>query len=453
MKRPRIMISGERSGVGKSTITIGIIAALKGRGLGVQPFKSGPDFLDPMHHNEVSDRTSRNLDTWMFPDWVPVSFQKASKGADVNIVEGVMGLFDGLDGKSEEGSSAHLAKQLGCPVIVVLDASSSSRSVGAVAKGFKTFDPATDVRGVIFNNISGQKHLEMVEDSIKGLGLVSLGGMPKNKGIELESRHLGLIPAKEQDNRGRYDEIKGMVEDDLDLDQMLQIAAEAPDWTDVEEPAIEKMGDFRLGVAKDDAFNFYYEDNFDIMRSLGAEIVEFSPMKDALPDADGYYFGGGFPELHLDALASNMEMKGSLKDAVKRDIPSYAECGGLMYFCRSVRGKDGKGREMAGVFDAEVVMTTNLEAIGYVEAECVTDCVLSPAGGTTRGHVFHYSKVSSHNERVFAYDLSKSKGIDGPKDGFVRGNALASYMHLHFGSNLDFAKNFASSCLGRSRGH
>jgi cobyrinic acid a,c-diamide synthase len=447
VKKPRIMISGERSGVGKSTVTVGILSALRKRGLDVQPFKAGPDFLDPMHHNEVCDRISRNLDTWMFPEWIPISFQRASSHANISVIEGVMGLYDGLNGRSEEGSSAHLAKKLQCPVILVLDAASSSRSVGAVAKGFKTFDPKTDVRGVIFNNVSGQRHLEMIEESIEGLDLVSLGGLPRKKEIELESRHLGLVPAKEQDNKGRYDEIRDMIEENLDVDQMIHIAKDAPDWTEVEEPPIEKMGDFRLGVAKDDAFNFYYEDNFDIMRSLGAKMVEFSPINGDLPDADGYYFGGGYPELHLDELASNTAMKESLLKSIERGAPSYAECGGLMYFCRDVGGQDGVIRKMADVFDAKAEMTSKLEAIGYVDARCVNDCILSPAGGTIRGHVFHYSKIVSHNERTFAYDLSKNKGIDGPKDGFVRENVLASYMHLHFGNNLGFAKGFARSCL------
>ncbi|MBI0583567.1 MAG: cobyrinate a,c-diamide synthase [Methanomassiliicoccus sp.] len=452
MERPRIMIAGERSGTGKSTITLGIIAALKARGLDVQPFKSGPDFLDPMHHDEVADRRSRNLDTWMFPDWVPVSFQQASAGADVSIIEGVMGLYDGADGRSEEGSSAHLAKKLRCPVVLVIDATACSRSVGAVAKGFKTFDPEANVRGVIFNRISGQRHLDMVEAAVEGQGLISLGGIPRNENIGLESRHLGLVPAKELDNKERYDVMKEMIEDNLDLDLMLQTASESPAWAEAERHQIDSMGNFKLALARDNAFNFYYEDNLDIMRSLGANIVEFSPIDGDLPDADGYYFGGGYPELHLDDLASNTSVKESLSMRIKEDVPVYAECGGLMYLCRTVRGQDGDMKEMTGAFDAEVEMTPRLQALGYVEARCVRDCLLSPAGGTIRGHVFHYSRVVSHKERHFSYELSRSKGIDGPMDGMVKGNTLASYLHLHFGSNLEFAREFARSCLGKEAG-
>jgi cobyrinic acid a,c-diamide synthase len=443
------MIAGERSGTGKSTIALGIIAALKARGLEVQPFKTGPDFLDPMHHNEVGERISRNLDTWMLPDWVPTSFQRASTGADVSVIEGVMGLYDGVDGRSEEGSSAHLAKRLRCPVILVLDAASTAQSVGAIAKGFKTFDPGVDVRGVIFNRISGKRHLDMLEASIEGLDLVSLGGVPRSGAVELESRHLGLVPAGERDNRSRYERMRETIEEHLDLDLLLRLASEAPGWQEVREPLMEKLGDFRLGVARDAAFNFYYEDNFDILRALGARIVDFSPLEDGLPDADGYYFGGGYPELYLDQLEANELMRESLLRQVDADAPVYAECGGLMYLCRKVRGLDGRVRAMTGVFDAQADMTSKLQALGYVDARCLGDCVLSPAGGSVRGHVFHYSKIVNHGEVQFAYQLSKDKGIDGNLDGKTHKNALASYLHLHFGSNLEFARGFARSCIAR----
>jgi len=421
--------------------------ALKARGLAVQPFKSGPDFLDPMHHTKAAGRASRNLDTWMFPDWVSVSFQAASEGADVSVVEGAMGLYDGLDGRNEVGSSAHLAKALGCPVILVLDAASAARSVAAVAKGFSSFDPAVDLRGVIFNRVAGPRHLQMLEEAIEGSGLVSLGGIPKNKGIGLESRHLGLVPAGEMDNVQRYEVIRETVEDNLDLDLLVSIATESPDWETTEGPPIERIGDFKLGVARDAAFNFYYEDNLDILRSLGADIVEFSPLAGDLPDADGYYIGGGYPELHLDALESNAPMRESLLRRAKEGTPVYAECGGLMYLCRSVRGLGGEVRKMVGVFDAEVEMTSKLQALGYVEARFTKDCLLSTAGGRTRGHVFHYSRIISHRQDM-CYELSRPKGADGSMDGMIRKAAMASYMHLHFGSDLDLARNMSRTCLG-----
>jgi len=448
MKLPRFMIAGERSGVGKSTISIGIMAALKARGLEVQPFKSGPDFLDPMHHSKVCGRPSRNLDTWMLRDWNPVTFQRNASTADVSVVEGVMGLYDGLDGRSEEGSSAHLSKLLGCPVVLVVDASSSARSIGAVVKGFATFDPQVDIRGVIFNRVAGERHLSMLEDAIAGTGLISIGGMPKERGIELDSRHLGLIPAQESNNDGRYDLIRELVEEHLDIDAMIEMARGAGEWEVAEFPRLERMGAFQLAVASDDAFNFYYEDNLDILRDLGADIRTFSPVRDPLPDADGYYFGGGYPELHLDALEGNEEARRDLLSRIGQGAPVYAECGGMMYLCDKVQGSDGRSRSMVGVFKAEVRMTERCQAVGYAEVQCRRDCLLAKAGHRFRGHVFHYSKVERSEETDFAYRLDRNKGMEGPLDGFVRGNTLASYTHVHLGSDIQLARNWAESCLG-----
>lgn len=448
MRSPRFMLAGERSGVGKSTISIGLMAALRARGLEVQPFKSGPDFLDPMHHRQVCGRPSRNLDTWMLPEWTPVSFQRAASGADVSVVEGVMGLFDGIDGRSELGSSAHLSKVLACPVVLVLDASSSARSLGAVARGFSVFDEEVDLRGVIFNRVAGRRHLEMLEDAIAGTGLISLGGLPKDKGIGLESRHLGLVPATESDGRERYERIRELVEEHIDVDAVLEIAKDAEDWPVSDAPRLERLGGFDLAVAQDAAFNFYYQDNLDIMSELGARIVEFSPISDDLPDADGYYLGGGFPELHLDALEGNDDTRKALLEAIGKKVPVYAECGGMMYLCRKVRGLDGGIRRMVGAFETDVEMTRKCQAIGYAHAECLRDSILAKAGDRFRGHVFHYSRVHRNDEAGHAYLLDRDKGMDGHLDGFVRDRALASYLHVHLGSDLRLAFNWACACLG-----
>jgi cobyrinic acid a,c-diamide synthase len=451
MRLPRLMLAGERSGVGKSTISIGIMAALKGRGLTVQPFKSGPDFLDPMHHTQVCGRASRNLDTWMLRDWTPVSFQRAASDADVSVVEGVMGLYDGLDGRSEEGSSAHLSKVLGCPVVLVVDASSSARSVGAVVKGFATFDPRVDVRGVIFNRVASERHLLMLEDAISGTGIASLGGLPKDGGVGLESRHLGLVPALESDNGGRYALLRELMETHLDVDAIVDIAGDTGEWNPVEEPMMERMGRFDLAVAFDDAFNFYYEDNLDIMKDLGAEITTFSPMKDPLPDADGYYFGGGYPELHLDALEGNREAMEDLLSIIDQGRPVYAECGGMMYLCRKVRGTDGRSHAMVGAFKADTMMTERCQAIGYTDVLCIKDSLLAKRGQRFRGHVFHYSKVDGCEESDFAYSLDRKKGAEGPLDGFVRDHTLASYTHVHLGNDIHLGINWARACLGQHR--
>ncbi|HSV41947.1 MAG TPA: cobyrinate a,c-diamide synthase, partial [Methanomassiliicoccales archaeon] len=250
--RPRIMIAGERSGVGKSTIAIGIISALRARGLDVQPFKTGPDFLDPMHHDAVSLRRSRNLDTWMFPDFVQETFLRNSTGADISVLEGVMGLYDGYDGLSEEGSSAHLAKTLKCPIVLVLNAAASARSLGAVALGFQRYDPDANIVGVIFNNVGGKRHLDMLTASLRGVECI--GGLPNIEEVGLKSRHLGLVPAAEDDNTSRYETIRKMMEEHLDMDRLVQLAYAAPD---LEVQPAEVLPPFqarcRIGVAMDAA--------------------------------------------------------------------------------------------------------------------------------------------------------------------------------------------------------
>ncbi len=446
---PRVVIAGERSGTGKSTITIGLLMALKRKGVKVQPFKVGPDFLDPMHHTMVAGRPSRNLDTWMFPSYVPQALSNGMEGADLALVEGVMGLYDGFDGRSEEGSTAHLAKVLEAPVILVLDAKASARSLGAVAMGFRDYDKNVRLAGVIFNNVAGERHLGMLQDSLRG-EIPCLGGVPRTGDMGLESRHLGLVPAGEVQDRERYEIIRRTAEENVDLDALVSLARGAPPL-DLPVPLRTDVPvRTRLGVAMDEAFNFYYQDNLDILRSLGAEIVHFSPLKDDLPKVDGLYFGGGYPELFAEELEGNLRMREAVRSAAEEGTPLYAECGGLMYACSSMRDLDGNTWNMTGIFEAQVQMTKRLEALGYVEARVVRDNILGKVGERIRGHVFHYSKVTGTKETEMAYDLDRVKGIVGSRDGFLRKNVLASYAHLHFGSNQRFAANLLNACSDRS---
>jgi cobyrinic acid a,c-diamide synthase len=447
---PRVVIAGERSGVGKSTITVGILLALKARGLAAQPFKVGPDFLDPMHHSILMDRKSRNLDTWMFPGAVKELFVRNSQGADIAVIEGVMGMYDGFDGVSEEGSTAHLAKTLDAPVILVLNAKASARSLGAVALGFREYDKKVNIAGVIFNNVGGERHLEMLESSLRGVE--SLGGLLTVEKASLSSRHLGLVPAEEDFSLQRYEEIRTMVEERIDIDRLIQIARTAgPVEAQASDLFPERKEVATIGVAKDSAFNFYYEDNLDILRSHGARIEFFSPMSGKVPDVDGLYFGGGYPEVFAEGLAASTEVREKVRKLSEDGMSVYAECGGMMYACKTLRTLDGKDHPMTGIFDARVEMTARLQALGYVEAKVINDCVLSPRGSSARGHVFHYSHVAETTETEFAYDLNKQKGISKNLDGFVRGNSLASYTHLHFGSCPGFADNFVRSCAGYRR--
>ena len=446
---PRIVMAGERSGVGKSTITVGILLALKARGLTAQPFKVGPDFLDPMHHSILMERKSRNLDTWMFPGAVKELFIRNSQGAEIAVIEGVMGMYDGFDGVSEEGSTAHLAKTLNAPVILVLNAEASARSLGAVALGFQEYDRDVNIAGVIFNNVAGERHLRMLESSLRGVE--SLGGLPTVDKASLSSRHLGLVPAEEDFDPVRYDEIRKMVEERIDIDRLVEIAKTAGSVeAQVSDLFPGKKEIATIGVAKDSAFNFYYEDNLDILRSHGARIKFFSPMSGEVPDVDGLYFGGGYPELFAQGLAASVNVREKVRRLSEDGMAIYAECGGMMYACKSLRTLDGKDHPMTGMFDARVEMTGKLQALGYVEAKVIRDCVLSSKGRMARGHVFHYSHVAETSETEFAYDLDKQKGISKNLDGFVRGNSLASYTHLHFGSCPEFADNFVRSCAGYS---
>ena len=438
--------------MGKSTISVGIMLALKERGFDPQPFKSGPDFLDPMHHSILLDRRSRNLDTWMFPDAVPELFARASDGAGISVIEGAMGLYDGFDGRSEEGSTAHLSKVLKAPVVLVIDASASARSTGAVALGFSKYDEDVDIRAVIFNNVGGPRHLGMLRDSLRGIEC--LGGIPRDAAIRLESRHLGLVPAQENLDPARYEGIRKLIEEHVDIARLVEIASSAPEL-DIAVPAAKAVPTTaRIGVAKDEAFNFYYEDNFQYLRDAGAELVFFSPLRDRIPNVDGLYFGGGYPELFSEQLAANQDVRAEIKRLSEQGMPIYAECGGLMYMCAGLTGLDGKRHEMTGVFDAEVRMTSRLQELGYVDVTAVRDNILSKAGSSTRGHVFHYSEVIDRGNVTFAYELNKAKGIEGEADGFVKNSTLASYAHLHFGSCPDWAHNFVTACHEYSRsGH
>lgn len=446
MHIPRFVIAGERSGVGKSTITVGILLALRARGLEPQAFKAGPDFLDPMHHTAVLGKPSHNLDTWMFRDQVVPSFVRGSKGSKISVIEGVMGLYDGLDGRSEEGSTSHLAKVLKAPIVLVIDASSSSRSAGAVALGFKDYDPEVNIAGVIFNNVAGPSHLEMLRDSLRGMEC--LGGVPSEAAVELKSRHLGLVPAGEDLDMARYARIQRLIEENVDLDRIITLASSAPEIGPKRElsAARRKRPRVRIGLAWDEAFNFYYEGNLDHLRLLGAEVVRFSPMRDHLPEVDGLYFGGGYPELFARQLESNSELREQIRLASADGMPIYAECGGMMYACDAVRDMNGRRMRMTGIFDADVEMTDRLQAIGYIEMEARTDNVMSLKGWSTRGHEFHYSRVCCTGHEEFAYEMKRGKGMMDGKDGLLAHNTLASYAHLHFASCPDFARRFVASC-------
>ena len=419
-------IAGTHSGVGKTTLTIGLISAFRRRGYDVQPFKAGPDFIDTSLHTLAAGKPSRNLDTFMMPRSAVVqSFGKNM--SEVNIVEGVMGLFDGASAAAGgQGSTSHLAKLLNIPVVLVVDANALAGSVSALVHGYKTFDPSLRFAGVILNRVGGERHRELLEEALRGVTTV-FGAIPKDESLRIPERHLGLFMAHEVDHTVLNSYSK-LVEDNIDMDSLLE-ATEVEISDAVAEPEPESqlkaVDGVRIGVAMDEAFCFYYPENLDVLRDFGAEVVPFSPLRDDLPDVDGLYIGGGYPELYAEQLEENGSLREALVDAVQHGSPLYAECGGLLYCLEQL-----EGREMLGLFRGSAKLTNRLHAVGYVEAVSVVDNLLFTRGARFRGHEFHYSTVNGVTAE-FAYELLKGVGIDNKRDGIHRGNVLASYTHLH----------------------
>jgi len=431
------------------------MAALRKRGLAVQPFKCGPDFIDGGHHGRVCGRVSRNLDGWMFSAEANGKiFRRGAADADVCVVEGMMGLFDGMDGKSEAGSTAEIAKWLGLPVILVVDASSMARSAAALVHGFESFDPAVKVAGVIFNKVAGAAHYQFLKEALAtNTRAVPLGYLPSDTRIQIPERYLGLFTAGEDLlPESAFSVLGELAEDGIDVDKLLECAAPVADAaedfpTENSRPGGGLAGSIRLGVARDKAFCFYYEDNLEALREAGAEIVEFSPLADAsLPaDLDGLYFGGGYPELFAKELAENRGMLASVKSAAEAGLPIYAECGGLMYLAREMVTKEGATFAMAGVLPLRVQMTDRLVNFGYTEVSFTADCLLGREGGKARGHSFHCSRIVDCGPMEYVYRTRNSMTGGEEREGMVVKNVLASYMHLHFLSSPGMASAFVEN--------
>jgi cobyrinic acid a,c-diamide synthase len=456
------VVTGPASGVGKTTVTLSLMAALRKRGLTVQPFKCGPDFIDGGHHARACGRASRNLDGWMFSaDANRRVFYANAADADVSVVEGVMGMFDGVNGKSETGSTAEIAKWHGLPVILVVEASAMARSAAALVHGFDSFDPAVKVAGVIFNRVNGGGHYQMLKDALtRSTGARPLGYLPRDERVHIPERYLGLVTAGEGLLPDSALLLLGeLAENNIDLDGLLECAAPIPTTPkdDLTEDAPRALANsVRLGIARDKAFCFYYEDNLDALRGAGAEIAEFSPLEDsALPTAlDALYFGGGYPELFAKQLAENGQMLAAIKQAAEEGLPIYGECGGLMYLAKEIVTKEGSPFPMAGVLPITVQMTDRLVNFGYTEVSFTSDCLLGPAGTKARGHSFHCSRIIDAGpiERVYRARNSMTGGEDA--EGLSVKNVLASYIHLHFLSSPGMADVFVKNveCVaGRTR--
>jgi cobyrinic acid a,c-diamide synthase len=445
-----LVIAGTQSGVGKTTITLGLLAALRRRGLVVQPFKVGPDFIDPGHHTRAAGRVSPNLDGWMLSrEANEALFRRQVRGADVAVVEGVMGLFDGYDGLSEAGSTAQMAKWLGLSVLLVVDARAMARSAAALVHGFASFDPELTVAGVIFNRIGSPTHLEYLQQALASLkGVRCLGGLPRNQELAIPERHLGLTTTEDHPLGEVYlQRLADWVETYLDVDGLL---AALPPLALSEERALEAASPtVRLGVARDRAFCFYYAENLELLAASGAELVPFSPLNDReLPgDLHGIYLGGGYPELYAASLSANTGMRQAIQAGATAGMPIYGECGGLMYLAKEIRDLEGQAHPMAGVFPFTVRMLPRLKALGYREVTLIAGGLLGPPGTTMRGHEFHYSEMIGEPDGVpRLYRLTPRKGGATVAEGYCERNVLASYVHLHFGSNPEVARNLVASC-------
>ena len=449
MMAPRLVIAGTQSGVGKTTVTLAILAALKARGRQVQPFKVGPDFIDPSHHAAATGRASRNLDSWMLGETVNRDiFTRAAADADLSIIEGMMGLFDGSSPVSEIGSTAELAKQLDAPVLLVVDGSAMARSAAAMVSGYATFDPALRVAGVLFNRVSSEGHYKLLKDAVEQeTDVVAVGYLRPDPAVTISDRHLGLVTAMEQGTGELYGRLAKAAAETVDLDRVEALARSCRELPMASHSITGSNGRrVRIGVAQDQAFCFYYPDNLDLLEGEGAELVKFSPMNDqALPDVDMLYLGGGYPELHGERLASNVTMRTSIRQFSERGGPIYAECGGMMYLTQKIRDFQGKSHEMVGLFAAEAVMSKVRMTLGYRELQVSQPCLLGEVGITARGHEFHYSLVEPTGQLHYACTLMDAQGKSKGPDGLIVGNTVGLYSHLHFASQPKIAASLIAS--------
>jgi len=454
-----VLITGDRSGSGKTSITLALAALLKKRGT-VQTFKAGMDYIDPSYLAAVSGRPCRNLDNFALSEGqIRDIFAFGCRGADIALVEGVRGLYEGAEALDDTGSTAAVAKILDIPVVLVVSAQSITRSAAALVKGFQAFDPDIRIAGVILNQVKGGSHREKATRAIEYYcGVPVIGAIPRMEEMQLSMRHLGLVPYREGSGRGDFDKrieaITGIIGKYVDLDRLLSLAREMPSpvtRTSLLDPAPEQH--LRIGVALDEAFNFYYADLFDVLASLGATTVPFSPIHDRLPDADGYIIGGGYPELFVPELEANNPMREAIREVSGNCTPVYAECGGLMYLTdRMVLSAGWQGREneisgeMCGVFSGETRMPAR-RVVSYVEGTSSATC---PMGKSRfRGHEFHYSEVKLAPETQYAYRLSRGTGIRDNLDGAVIKNTLGSYTHLHPVGSRDMFHTFFDRCMNR----
>ena len=450
MKTPRIVLAGTTSGVGKTSITCSIIHALQKRGYSVQPFKVGPDYIDPSYLSSISKHETYNLDVWLMgKNQLLNSFISNSK-SDVSVIEGVMGYYDGFGGDSNYASTHHVASITKSPVLLVLDASKTARSIAATVLGFQKFHRNSRISGIILNKIGSKKHEILCRNALEKIKIPIIGVIPKNPLLNMESRHLGLISTLDNKTlKNKIEKISKIISESLDVEQIIKIIKNPTNLPKKSKPVHKKIKT-TIAVALDTSFNFYYQDNLEALQREGANLKFFSPIKDKkIPKCDGLYIGGGFPEVLGNLLEKNQTMKKTIKKLAEDNLPIYAECGGLMYLTKSIISHNKK-HKMVGIFDAETKMTKKMR-LNYTKGKIAAKTLLSEKPQNFQGHEFHYSQLDSvSSDSKFAYDLEIGEGIKKHQDGMMLYNTLASYGHLYFDSS-NYAQIFVKNCLKYSR--
>lgn len=444
---PKILLAAPHSGSGKTTVTIGLLRALVARGLRVQPFKVGPDYIDTAYHSHICGLSAVNLDAYLLGEANLRSLFAEYEADDENgicVIEGVMGLYDGL-GSGSEASSAHVARLVGAPVVLVMDAKGMAATAAALVQGLACFGPA-DIRGVIFNNISGERHYRLLKENVEeNTGIRCLGFLPRDESLRIHSRHLGILPQAELEGAERlFGRAQELTQAHVDIDGLLEIARQAPPIT-AQVLQLDFFRPCKIAVAMDKAFSFYYADNLRLLEKAGAELIFFSPMHDeCLPECDGAYIGGGFPEVFAQRLEENAGMRESIRGAVQAELPLYAECGGYMYLTEAIITKEGERYEMCGVFAGQAEQGRCLNGrFGYIQSRLLQDTLIGAAGFTYRNHEFHHSRIKSAEP---AYEARKESSGAVWRCGAVSRNAFGTYAHAYFRTDLRMVARFLEIC-------
>jgi cobyrinic acid a,c-diamide synthase len=459
-----LLISSPQGHSGKTTVTLGLCHVLKGRGLSIQAFKKGPDYIDASWLTVATGRSCRNLDLFLIPQEKLIqTFHQSSGEADLAIVEGNMGLYDGVD---EHGTTAEIARLLSIPVLLVVNTTRMTGSIAALVSGYQHFQKDIHIAGVILNYVSGKRHEMKLRDAVEQhCGIPVLGSLARDQDLHISERHLGLIPSLESGEAESIVERIGVkLEPHFDLDGILKVAQRynTPHPTPLPQGEREKSKEeerermrggppVRIGVIRDRAFNFYYPENLQALINEGAELLYIDSLKDRLPELDGLYIGGGFPEFFLKELEGNRELRRDIAHGVEEGLPVYAECAGLMYLCRSILWQ-GRSYEMAGIIPCQVQLSERPEGHGYVVAEVTAENPIFPVGLTVRSHEFHHSSLLDSEDLRFAYGIRRGRGVSGKKDGIIYKNLFASYIHLHALGTPEWASGFVSLALKEKKG-